>query len=204
MLYSSVLKRITGAEDLSSVTTSLSLLPGSGLVTGARQLSSPNCDDRPVGSAPDLFVIHGISLPPSDFGGPGIEQLFTNCLDPKEHPYYAEIRGLEVSSHFLIRRDGELVQFVDVFRRGWHAGVSAHEGRERCNDFSVGIELEGADDVPYEAVQYEVLASLVTTLRNNVPTLELAPIVGHSDISPERKTDPGPAFSWGTLNRLLG
>ena len=204
MLYSSVLIRITGAEDLSSVTSSLSLLPGSGLLNGARQLSSPNCDDRPPGSVPELFVIHGISLPPRDFGGPGIEQLFTNSLNPKEHPYYAEIGGLKVSSHFLIRRHGELVQFVDVFQRAWHAGVSAHEGRERCNDFAVGIELEGADDVAYEPVQYEVLASLITTLRNNVPTLELAPIVGHSEVSPERKTDPGPAFSWAILNRLLG
>jgi AmpD protein len=164
---------------------------------------SPNCDERPADCVPELIIVHGISLPPCEFGGPGIDQLFTNCLNPDEHPYYAEIAGLEVSSHFLIRRDGELVQYVDVFKRAWHAGQSVYEGRERCNDFAVGIELEGTDDLPYESQQYETLAQLLLILRNSVTSLEVAPVVGHSDVAPGRKTDPGPAFNWKKLERLL-
>ncbi len=179
------------------------MIVGTGLVAQARQVSSPNFDERPTDCSPDLIVIHNISLPPCEFGGDGIDQLFTNCLNPAEHPYYAEIDGLEVSSHFLLRRDGELVQYVDIFSRAWHAGASNYQGRARCNDFAVGIELEGADDVPYEPIQYRKLAELITMLRNSVPTLALAPLVGHSDIAPGRKTDPGSAFKWDALASLL-
>jgi len=177
--------------------------PRTGLANAARQVASPNSDERPDGVQPDLIVVHGISLPPGEFGGPWIDALFTNRLDPAAHPAFAEVAGLRVSAHFLIRRDGELVQFVPVTRRAWHAGPSMHCGRECCNDFSVGIELEGADEVPYTAVQYEALAGLVRALRDVIPSLRQAPIVGHSDISPGRKTDPGPAFDWGRLAQSL-
>jgi len=181
----------------------LRLIANSGWLSGVRHVRSPNYDERPLECSPDLIIVHGISLPPCEFGGPGIDQLFTNCLNPDEHPYYAEIAALQVSSHFLIRRDGELVQYVDIFKRAWHAGQSSYKERERCNDFAIGIELEGTDDLAYEAVQYETLAQLVQILRNSVTTLEVAPVVGHSDVAPGRKTDPGPAFSWTMLERLL-
>jgi len=174
-----------------------------GLVKQARQVHSPNCDARPPDSVPELIVVHSIALPPGEFGGPWIEQLFCNCLDPEEHQYFQEIQGLRVSAHFLIRRDGELIQFVPVTSRAWHAGQSCYEGREACNDFSVGIELEGDETTPYTYVQYTVLGDLVTTLRNNCASLSDAPIVGHSDIAPERKTDPGRIFDWRQLNLLL-
>lgn len=176
--------------------------PQSGLAAGARQCPSPNCDARPPGCVPELIVVHGISLPPGDFGGPYIDQLFCNGLDPAGHPYFAEIAGLEVSAHFLIRRDGEVVQYVPVTQRAWHAGQSCHAGRQRCNDFSVGIELEGEDEIPYAAAQYAALANLIRALRA-LPSLASADIVGHSDIAPERKTDPGPAFDWARLAALL-
>jgi len=152
---------------------------------------------------PDLIVVHGISLPPGEFGGPWIDRLFTNSLDPDAHPYFAEICALRVSSHFLIRRDGELVQYVPVDQRAWHAGESCFAGRDACNDFSVGVELEGLDDASYSREQYEQLAALVAALRATVPSLRKAPLVGHSDIAPGRKTDPGPAFDWQLLARLL-
>ncbi len=177
--------------------------PKSGLLAGARQQPSPNCDDRPDGCEPGLIVVHGISLPPGEFGGPWIDRLFTNSLPADAHPYFAEIAGVEVSAHFLIRRDGELVQFVPTTRRAWHAGQSCHAGRECCNDFSIGIELEGADDVPYEDAQYRCLAVLVNTLQSCQPSLAGADIVGHSDIAPGRKTDPGPAFDWQRFRALL-
>ena len=161
---------------------------------------SPNCDARPEGADVALVVIHAISLPPERFGGAGVEQLFTNRLDPLEHPYYADIHHLRVSAHYFIRRTGELICFVGPERRAWHAGVSAWRGRERCNDFSVGIELEGSDSLPFEAVQYEVLAGLLDELCERFP---VEGITGHSDIAPGRKTDPGPYFSWGRLRRLL-
>jgi AmpD protein len=192
-----------GFKFLSSEPATLSFIPDTGWLADIRHVHSPNYDERPSGCCPELIIVHGISLPPCEFGGPGIDQLFTNCLNPDEHPYYAEIAGLEVSSHFLIRRDGELVQYVDIFKRAWHAGKSSYQGRERCNDFAIGIELEGADDVAYEPAQYEMLAGLVRILRNSLPTLEVAPLVGHSDVAPGRKTDPGPAFSWTMLERLL-
>ena len=164
---------------------------------------TPHCcnhDDRPPGEPIRLIVIHAISLPPDDFGGPGVEQLFTNALDPEAHPYYATIGHLRVSAHYFIRRDGETICFVDPDRRAWHAGASCWNGRERCNDFSIGIELEGCDTRPFEPVQYERLAALVAELKRRYP---IEAVVGHSDIAPGRKTDPGPFFDWNRLNALL-
>lgn len=163
-----------------------------GLLEGAEYIPSPNCDERPAGEI-GLLVIHGISLPPGEFGGDGIRQLFTNALDTAEHPYYQTIAGLKVSSHFLIRRDGRIMQFVPCTKRAWHAGESSWQGRGRCNDFSLGIELEGCDDVPYADAQYASLAQLTTALRAAYP---IRGIAGHGDIAPQRKTDPGPAFDW--------
>jgi len=168
-----------------------------GILDSARQIASPNCDARPAGSAVELIVIHNISLPPGEFGGPGIVELFTNRLDPGAHPYYREIANHKVSSHFLIRRDGEVIQFVPCEKRAWHAGESSWRGRSRCNDFSLGIELEGADDVPFEEIQYAKLAALVRALKEKYP---IADVTGHSDIAPGRKTDPGPNFEWGHLS----
>lgn len=159
-----------------------------------------NCDERPAGELPSLAVVHAISLPPDRFGGPGVEQLFTNRLDPSGHPYYAAIHHLRVSAHYFIRRGGELVCFVPPEKRAWHAGVSSWRGRERCNDFSIGIELEGCDSLPFERVQYATLARLLIELCGRFP---LAGVTGHSDIAPGRKTDPGPYFSWGCLRRIL-
>jgi AmpD protein len=177
--------------------------PDSGLLHGVRYLASPNCDERPEGEAPTLLVIHGISLPPGEYGGPWIDALFTNTLDPRAHPYFAEIHELRVSSHLLIRRDGELVQYVPLQRRAWHAGLSSYCGRERCNDFSIGIELEGTDEEPYEAVQYQRLAELSTALLAAYPSLSTDRIVGHCDIAPGRKSDPGPHFNWRGFRQQL-
>ena len=162
----------------------------------ARRCPSPNHDARPEGEAVGLIVIHAISLPPGRFGGDGIEALFTNRLDPVAHPFYREISGLRVSAHFLIRRDGELVQFVSADARAWHAGVSRWRDRERCNDFSIGIELEGCDDCGFEDVQYDRLTRLIVDLRERYPVED---VVGHSDIAPGRKTDPGPGFDWSRI-----
>jgi AmpD protein len=162
---------------------------------------SPHCDPRPEGERISLAVIHGISLPPGDFGGPYIDDLFLGKLDPAAHPYFKEIAGLRVSSHFLIRRDGTLVQYVPCAMRAWHAGASRWKGRERCNDFSIGIELEGADDVPYAEPQYETLAALLRALLRRYGALDVA---GHSDIAPGRKTDPGPYFDWPRLRASIG
>ena len=167
-----------------------------GLVSQARQCPSPNRDERPEACDPTLLVVHGISLPPGEFGGSEIEDLFTNQLDWDAHPYFGEIRGLEVSSHLLIRRDGELIQFVPFGQRAWHAGDSCFRGRSRCNDYSIGIELEGEDETPYADEQYEVLAGVVKALLEAYPGLSARGIAAHSDISPGRKTDPGPAFDW--------
>lgn len=164
-----------------------------GWLPGARRVPSPNCDERPAGEAVRLIVIHAISLPPNDFGGPGIVQLFTNCLDPQAHPYFREIEGLRVSAHFLVRRDGELIQFVPCSRRAWHAGVSSWRGEESCNDFSIGIELEGCDRLPFEDAQYLTLDRLLAELRQRYA---IEGVAGHSDIAPGRKTDPGPCFDW--------
>lgn len=174
------------------------------MLRGARQLASPNRDCRPAGIQPDLIVIHGISLPPGRFGGPYIDQLFTNTLDPRADPYFAGIADRKVSSHLLIRRTGDIVQYVPFHERAWHAGQSNFRGREKCNDFSVGIELEGTDDRPYTLAQYRRLATVIRLMRRAMPSLATAPIVGHSDIAPGRKTDPGDAFDWARLRQLLG
>jgi len=163
---------------------------------GARRVESPNADDRPAGVEVSLAVLHCISLPPGQYGGPYVEQLFTNRLDPAGHPYFAEIADLRVSAHFLVRRDGELVQFVAIERRAWHAGASAWRGRPRCNDFSVGIEIEGTEDAPFEDAQYRALSQLLSILRTRLP---LRHVAAHSDVAPGRKTDPGARFDWARL-----
>jgi AmpD protein len=175
----------------------------SGLMRSARHVLSPNCDARPAGVEAELIVVHGISLPPGEFGGPWIERFFTNSLPLDMHPYFAEIGDLKVSSHLLVARDGGLTQFVSFADRAWHAGQSCYNGRAACNDFSIGVELEGADTIPYEAAQYDTLAALVAALCDAYPRLSPARVVGHSDISPGRKTDPGPAFDWERAHRCI-
>jgi AmpD protein len=175
----------------------------SGWIRGVRRVPSPNCDRRPPGAKLELIVVHGISLPPGRFGGPFIDALFTGNLDPSAHAYFAAIAGARVSAHASISRVGIVTQYVSFAERAWHAGESRYRGRTACNDFSIGIELEGADDVPYERAQYVQLAALVKALRATYPTLRRADIVGHSDIAPGRKTDPGPAFDWDLLRRSM-
>ena len=172
------------------------IVDAAGRVDAARYLASPNCDERPPGEPINLLVIHNISLPPGEFGGDGIEQLFTNRLDCAAHPFYRTLAGARVSAHFLIRRSGELLQFVPCGKRAWHAGASSWCGRGRCNDFSIGVELEGTDDLAYAEPQYRVLMQLARALRSTYP---ITAIVGHSDIAPERKTDPGPSFDWSRI-----
>lgn len=174
-----------------------------GQLQPARQVASPNYDARPDAVQSELIVVHGISLPPGEYGGPCIDQLFTNTLDWDAHPYFKQIEGMKVSSHVLIRRDGEVVQYVPFDKRAWHAGVSTYQGRERCNDFSIGIELEGVDDQPYDAEQYRELARVILALCAAYPSLSLERIVGHSDVAPGRKTDPGESFDWLRLRALL-
>ena len=176
----------------------------SGWLVGARRVESPNCDARPVAATLDLVVVHGISLPPAEFGGPWIDRLFTNTLPSDAHPYFAAIAAARVSAHVLIDRAGAVTQYVPFQMRAWHAGQSSYRGRTACNDFSVGIELEGTDDIPYEATQYDALAAVVRALRAAYATLAQAPIVGHSDIAPGRKTDPGRVFDWLALGLRLG
>lgn len=168
-----------------------------GLLEGARFIASPNCDSRPRAAVIEVIVVHAISLPPGKFGGPGVEQLFCNRLDPAEDPSYAEIHPLKVSAHFLVRRGGEIVQFVSLHQRAWHAGRSYCEGRKDTNDFSVGIELEGSDDVPFEEAQYRALSLLTQEIMRVYPAVTPDRIYGHADIAPGRKTDPGPNFHWG-------
>jgi AmpD protein len=188
---------------VSTADLSLSVHATTGLLVGVRQVLSPYCDERPDGLTVDLIILHGISLPPGEYGGPAIEQLFTGNLSPDGHPYFAVVAGLRVSAHALIRRDGEVVQFVPFGARAWHAGVSSHEGRGACNDFSIGIELEGTDDGPYMDAQYLRVAALVRALCAAYPDLTPARVVGHSDVAPGRKTDPGEAFDWRRLRVLL-
>jgi AmpD protein len=178
--------------------------PATGLLDAARQCPSPNRDARPDSRDLTLAVIHGISLPPGEFGGDAIDRLFTNTLDPDAHPYFREIADLRVSAHMLIRRDGELVQYVPFHERAWHAGRSCWGTREACNDFAIGIELEGTDHQAYEAVQYERLAGVVTALATAYPRFDPRCLAGHCDVAPGRKTDPGPTFDWRRLDRLLG
>jgi AmpD protein len=177
--------------------------PVSGWLEGVRRVESPNSDDRPFDTSLDLIVVHGISLPPGRFGEGWIDRFFMNELPPQADPYFATIADIKVSAHALIARDGAPTQFVSFNRRAWHAGRSLHCGRTACNDFSIGIELEGTDDLPYEPVQYERLAELVFALRRAYPSLRTADVVGHSEIAPGRKTDPGESFDWQRLRRLL-
>ena len=177
------------------------VIDAQGICGAVRQVASPNCDGRPHDIMPDMVVIHNIHLPPGEaastaFAGDAIERLFTNCLDPAAHECFTELSALRVSAHFLIRRDGEIIQFVACNQRAWHAGVSSWQGRERCNDFSIGIELEGSDFVPFETTQYENLNRLLLAIQTRYPIVHL---VGHSDIAPQRKTDPGPFFRWEKL-----
>jgi len=175
----------------------------SGLLENSTQIPSCNFDDRPANFPIRLIVVHNISLPAGQFGGPYISQLFTNQLCEQDHPDFKDIAHLKVSSHLLIRRDGEIIQYVPFHKRAWHAGVSNYCGVECCNDFSIGIELEGADEIPYENIQYENLAALILTLRQSYPEINKDAITGHCDIAPGRKTDPGPAFNWHHLHTLM-
>ena len=187
----------------STLESELIIDAASGWLNEVARVPSPNADLRPEGCEPSLIVVHGISLPPGDFGGPWIDRLFTNTLPPDEHEYFAEIADLTVSAHALIRRDGELRQYVPFVARAWHCGVSSHRGRTGCNDFSIGIELEGTDDLAYTDSQYDRLVALVASLRRTYASLRDAEIVGHEHIAPGRKTDPGPAFDWKRLRRDL-
>ena len=172
------------------------ILSPDGWVEGARHVLSPNRDERPAGAEVSLLLVHAISLPPGEYGGDAIERLFTNRLEPGAHPYFQQVFSLQVSSHFLIRRDGEVVQFVPVHERAWHAGASTWRGRTRCNDFSIGVELEGSEEEAFAPVQYSTLVTLVRALR---ATLPLRDIAAHSEVAPGRKTDPGPHFDWARL-----
>lgn len=175
-----------------------------GLLSNARICLSPNYDERPDEKDIKLIVIHNISLPPNHFGGDGIDQLFTNSLDKNEHPFYEEIHKLRVSSHLMIRRDGEVVQYVPFHKRAWHAGVSQFLGRDVCNDFSIGIEMEGTDFEPFADVQYQILADTIALLLKAYPGLNPEAITGHEHIAAGRKTDPGPYFDWKRLGKILG
>ncbi len=177
--------------------------PATGLLVGVRQVLSPHCDARPAGVLPELIVIHGISLPPGQFGGPWIDRLFSANVPPDAPTSLRDVAGLRVSAHALVRRDGTLTQYVSFDRRAWHAGRSEYQGRPACNDFSVGIELEGTDTTPYADAQYESLAALVAGLLATYPSLSSKHVTGHSDIAPTRKSDPGPAFDWPRWRALL-
>ena len=177
--------------------------PETGWIVGVRRVLSPNHDERPAGSELGLIVVHGISLPPGEYGNGWIDRFFCNDLPADAHPYFATIQNLTVSSHVVIARDGTATQYVPFDRRAWHAGKSQYCGRSACNDFSVGIELEGTDELPYAPAQYRALGALIVALRRGYPTLRSAEVVGHSDIAPGRKTDPGPAFDWKAFEREL-
>lgn len=171
-----------------------------GLLTGVKQVLSPHFDARPAGVAPDLIVLHGISLPPGQFGGPWISRLFTGApMPPEHHGFFSTLAGLRASAHLLVRRDGQVVQYVPFGQRAWHAGKSSWQGREACNDYSIGIECEGTDDVPYESAQYAALGELLALLLDAYPGITRERIVGHSDVAPGRKTDPGPSFDWSRI-----
>ena len=178
--------------------------PASGRLRPLPFRATPNCDPRPPGCPIDLLVIHAISLPPGEYGGPWIDALFHNRLPPDQHPYFAEVHDMQVSAHLLIDRTGHAVQYVPLDQRAWHAGASSFDGRERCNDFSIGIELEGLPGDPFTTAQYETLAALVTAIRAAYPAITPERVVGHSDIAPGRKEDPGPAFEWPRLRHLAG
>jgi len=174
-----------------------------GWLRGIRRRPSPHADERPAGSRIELVVLHGVSLPPGEFGGPWVEAFFAGDIDPHAHPFFEEIRDLRVAPHILVRRTGEIIQFVSCLRRAWHAGRSSWRGRVECNDYSVGIELEGTDDTPYEEAQYDALARVLSALLEAYPALGEDALAGHSDVAPGRKTDPGPAFAWERLSGRL-
>ena len=176
--------------------TQFSVSPETGLIAPATQFCSPNQDERPANTEPSLVVIHGISLPPGDFGGPEIDAFFMNNLDHDAHPYFGEIRGLTVSAHLLIRRDGTVCQFVPFTMRAWHAGDSCFRGKVRCNDYSIGVELEGEDETRYDDCQYAALQQVLKAIFSAYPAITAREVAGHCDIAPGRKTDPGPAFDW--------
>lgn len=181
----------------------LNIDPLSHLLDPVCFLDSPHCDERPSDMPIDMIVIHGISLPPGEFGTGAIDQFFCGVLDVTTHPSYAVIASLRVSAHLLISRTGVITQFVPFDKRAWHAGTSSFQGRDCCNDFSIGIELEGTDECAYETIQYETLANVIHLLMNHYPHITYERIVGHSDIAPGRKTDPGPCFDWSNLHALL-
>ena len=176
--------------------TQFKISPASGLIEPAAQRGSPNQDARPAGVEPELVVLHGISLPPGQFGGDEIEALFANTLDHDAHPYFDEIRGLQVSAHLLVRRDGTVIQFVPMTERAWHAGESCFRGDQHCNDYSIGIELEGEDETPYDDRQYTALQAILRAVFDAYPRITAREVAGHCDIAPGRKSDPGPAFDW--------
>lgn len=184
-------------------TESTDVLRSTGRLPQARWCPSPNFGPRPAGADISLVLVHNISLPPGRFGGPAIEQFFCNRLDANEHPYFQTIAGMQVSAHLLIRRNGEMVQFVSLLDRAWHAGRSCFQGQEECNDFSIGIELEGTDEIPFTDVQYQVLADTTNILMAAWPSITSDRVAGHSDVAPGRKTDPGPAFDWTRFHGLL-
>src|SRR5215469_3500290 len=194
---------MTKSSGPSTTPTALQIEPATGLLAGVRQVLSPHFDARPQGVAPDLIVVHGISLPAGEFGGPWIDRLFTGNLPPDAHPSFRDTATLRVSAHAVIRRDGAITQYVPFGMRAWHAGQSQYQGRTGCNDFSIGIELEGTDETPYTDAQYVSLTALVGALLATYPTLSAAHIAGHSDIAPGRKTDPGPAFDWPRWRKML-
>ncbi|WP_456445076.1 1,6-anhydro-N-acetylmuramyl-L-alanine amidase AmpD [Thiolapillus sp.] len=173
------------------------------MLSAAQYLPSPNHDERPAGTTPDLLVIHNISLPPDEYGGPWIADLFLNRLDPSVHPYFSEIYQMKVSAHALVRREGEVIQFVCLDKRAWHAGKSCFDGRENCNDFSIGIELEGSDRIPYTDAQYHTLARVTREIMERYPGITPDRITGHEHIAPGRKTDPGPAFDWKRYHKAI-
>ncbi len=190
-------------EHVATEAGGLEVDPSSGWLLAVRRVASPNCDARPIGVEPELIVVHGISLPPGEFGGPWIDRLFTNTLPSEAHPYFATIAGQRVSAHVLIDRRGELTQYVPFQLRAWHAGESNYAGRAACNDFSIGIELEGTDTLAYEERQYHALARLVGVLCRVYPSLSPTRLTGHSDIASGRKTDPGVAFDWPRVRTLV-
>jgi N-acetyl-anhydromuramoyl-L-alanine amidase len=183
--------------------TALKVETATGLLIGVRQVLSPHCDARPAEMLPELIIVHGISLPPNEFGGPWIDRLFTGTLPWDAHPYFRQIEGLRASAHVVIRRDGQLTQYVPFGERAWHAGVSQYRTRSACNDFSVGVELEGTDDIAYTDAQYAQLVELIAALIEAYPSLSPEHLVGHSDVAPGRKSDPGPYFEWPRLRARL-
>jgi AmpD protein len=184
-------------------TADIRIDPATGLVAGVRQVLSPHFDERPAGTLPVLLIVHGISLPPGEFGGPWIDRLFTGNLPADAHAYFKEIEGLRASAHALIRRDGRIVQYVPFGARAWHAGKSEYRGRAACNDFSIGVELEGAEGIAYTDMQYAALAALTAALLAAYPSLPADAIAGHSDVAPGRKSDPWPVFEWQHFRALL-